>query len=336
MHRKCPVRLLFALLLALQAPRCLLAQQGWSISGSVMTYHGETPDRPILVTLQFRGSAIATTFSDSEGKFSFSELSPNVYHLLVDDDKYRPVDQMVEVNPMVTSPTIARLSLVPKESARPENPPLGSNPHMVGSLELKQFPRPALKEFDKGIKAEKDGRIEDAISHYQKAIKVAPDLYPARNNLGSAYLGKSQFAAAREQFESVVKVNPSDATAYFNMGNLLLLTQKYPEATRWLGEGLSKEPNSSFGHFLLGSVCTRLGKNDQAEKELRTSLQLDSKMSKAHLALVNLFLQQQRLADAADELRRFLKDVPEDPLAPKVREVLKKLEARLAAPHRPE
>jgi tetratricopeptide (TPR) repeat protein len=232
---------------------------------------------------------------------------------------------------MFTTPTMVRLSLVPKEIARPESPPAGSNPHMVGSVELKQFPRPALKEFDKGIKAEKDGRIEDAISHYQRAIKLAPDLYPARNNLGSAYLGKSQFAAAQEQFETVIKVNASDASAYFNMGNLFLLTQNYLEATRWVNEGLSKEPNSSFGHFLLGSVFTRVGKNDLAERELRTSLQLDSKLSKAHLALVNLFLQQQQPVYAAEELRHFLKDVPDDPLAPKAREVLKKLESQLAA-----
>jgi predicted Zn-dependent protease len=328
--------LLVVALLALSAPHCLLAQQGWSISGSVMTYHGETPDRPILVTLQFRGNTIATTFSDSEGKFSFSELAPNLYHVLIDDEKYRPIDQTVQINPMVTSPTMVRLSLVPKESGRPEAPAHGSNPNMVGSLELKQFPKPALKEFDKGIRADKDGRTDDAIDHYQKAIALAPDLYAARNNLGSAYLGKSRFAEAQEQFENVVKANPSDATAYFNLGNVLLLTQKYQEASRWLDDGLSKEPNSSFGHFLLGSVCTRLGKNDQAEKELRTSLQLDPRMSKAHLALVNLFLQQERIGDAVSELKSYLKDAPDDPLAPKVREVLKKLEARLAAAHRPE
>jgi TolA-binding protein len=50
-------------------------------------------------------------------------------------------------------------------------------------------------------------------------------------------------------------------------------------------------------------------------------------MSKAHLALVNLYMQQKRSEDAAVELRAFLKAFPEDPFAPKARQVLLKLES---------
>jgi hypothetical protein len=79
---------------------------------------GELLDRPIQVTLQFRGNTIATTFSDSEGKFSFSELLANSYHVLVDDEKFRSVDQIVEINPMLTSPAMVRINLVPKDAPR--------------------------------------------------------------------------------------------------------------------------------------------------------------------------------------------------------------------------
>ena len=48
-------------------------------------------------------------------------------------------------------------------------------------------------------------------------------------------------------------------------------------------------------------------------------------MLKAHLALVNLFLQRGRPADAVTELRIFLKASPNDPFAPKAREVLHRL-----------
>jgi outer membrane protein assembly factor BamD (BamD/ComL family) len=50
-------------------------------------------------------------------------------------------------------------------------------------------------------------------------------------------------------------------------------------------------------------------------------------MSKSHLALVNLYMQQKRPGDAASELRVFLKNFPEDPFAPKAKQVLEKLEA---------
>jgi regulator of sirC expression with transglutaminase-like and TPR domain len=56
-------------------------------------------------------------------------------------------------------------------------------------------------------------------------------------------------------------------------------------------------------------------------------LDLDPKLGKAHLALVNLYLRQKRNTEAVAELQAFLKLLPDDPLAPKVREVLKRLQS---------
>jgi tetratricopeptide (TPR) repeat protein len=254
------------ILIAGFVPSRAYSQQGWSIVGKIETFRGELPDRRILITLQFRGNTIATTYCDSEGKFFFPDLLANAYHILVDDEMYRAVDQIVDINPMVTAPTMVRLSLVPKEATNAQVPVSGSNPNMVNSIELKQFPKAALKEFDKGTKSDRDGKLDDAIEHYRKAIAVAPGLYLARNNLGSAYLKKQQFANAREQFEEVIKLNQTDAAGYFNLGNLFFLQNQYLEAVHWIGEGLTKEPNSSFGHFLMGSSFVRLGRVDLSEK----------------------------------------------------------------------
>ena len=59
-------------------------------------------------------------------------------------------------------------------------------------------------------------------------------------------------------------------------------------------------------------------------------MELDPKLAKAHLALVNLYLRQKRNPEAEGELQAFLKILPNDPLAPKVREVLKKLQSNSA------
>ena len=309
----------------------LAAQQGWSIVGTVQTFRGELPDRPIQIVLQFRGNTIATTFCDSEGKFSFSELLANAYHVLINDEKYNPVDQLVEINPMLTAPTMVRINLIPKDNNKVSEPSSGSNPNMVSSVELKQFPKAALKEFDKGRKSEKEGKIDEAIEHYKRAIEVAPSLYSARNNLGSAYLAKSQFGPAQEQFEAVIKANQSDAAAYLNLGNTFLVQNKYSDAVHWLGEGLTREPNNALGHFLMGSTFAGLGRAVLAEKELRIAIQLDAAMSRAHLALVNLYVQLKRNDDAVSELRTFLKAFPNDSFAPQAKQVLKRLETNSAA-----
>jgi len=291
--------------------------------------NGDAPDHAVRLTLELHGAAISMAFSDSDGRFSISGLERGVYEILINDEKFRPIDETVNVNAEIADPTVVRLVLTPKETTSAATPGTGKNPNMAGVAELKSFPKPAMKEYEKGVRANEDGRTDDAIEHYQKAIKLAPDHYLARNNLGSAYLGKSQFDQAREQFEEAIKINPADAAGYLNLGNMALMTRKYEDASHWIEQGLTKEPNNARGHFLQGSVYAETGHADLAEKELRTSLQLDPKTTRAYLGLVNLYLRQGRKADAANELRQYLKESPNDAFSLKAQEVLGKLETEL-------
>jgi len=333
MTKRFPFWLALLLLVAVHASY-LLAQNSAGIDGAMMTARGGQPDQAVRVRLMAHGSEVAMTFTDRSGKFAFGKMPAGVYHIVIEDDKYRPIDETVEVDPAISDPTIVRLTLVPKEADPGATTP-GQNPNMAGAVELKEFPKPAMKEYEKGIKAAKDGKADDAIAHYQKAIEIAPDLYLARNNLGTTYLSQSKFDEARQQFEQVIKINPSDGAAYFNLGNLYLLSQKYVDASNWIHQGLTKEPNNALGHFLLGVLCTQLGNGGQAETELRKAIDLDPKVSRPHLALINLYLRQRRAPEAAEELRKFLKDFPNQPDGLKAQDALQKLEAQTAKKQNP-
>ena len=212
----------------------------------------------------------------------------------------------------------------------PSNPsarPSGSNPYLVDPADYnKRFPKKALKEYERGIDAERKGNHDDAIAHYQSALKIAPEYYPAHNNLGSIYLSKADFTSAEEQFQEAVRLDRNDAQAYFNLGNVFLLKGRYSESEAAVASGLQRQPDSAFGHFLQGSLYGRIGKLPEAEKSLRAALQLDSTMWQAHLQLVSLYLQQQRRQHAIDELQVFLKAFPSVSAAPKAKELLQKLQ----------
>lgn len=299
----------------------LSAQQSWSITGSILTFHGDTPDRPVLVTLQFRGSPIATTFSDSEGKFFFSELSPNLYHILVEDEHYIPVDQRVEINPLIPMPVFVQLRLVPRESkSAPAN-----SPYPVSSGQLKEISKDARREFDRASSLEKAGNKQEAVAHYQKALTYAPEYIEARNRLGSLLLSTAQFKNAQTQFEEIIRQDPNFVAAYFNLGNAYLLQKANVDAVHWVGEGLVRQPNDPFGHFLMGTAFAQLERPQMAEQELKRSLELDPSMANSHLALINLYIQQKREEAARTELLAFLRAFPHDPLAPKAKLVLDKL-----------
>ena len=112
-----------------------------------------------------------------------------------------------------------------------------------------------------------------------------------------------------------------------NLANVYLQTKRYDDALHSVEEGLRREPNSAFGKFLLGSIYERVGKGTEAEKALHEALALDPAMAKVHLELVNLYLTEHKQRQAETELQAFLKDFPNDPLAPKAREVLYRLQS---------
>jgi TolA-binding protein len=306
------------------------SEQTVTLIGEIKISRGSFPPHRIEVTLETRGAPVDVKYADDEGKFMFAGLFPNVYYVVIKDSDFQPVRERVEVRAFAGNSVVIQILMIPKESAKQagaKDSTSGGNPFLVDKAEYeKSYPKDAVKEFDKGNKAAQKNATDDAVRHLKKAVSLAADFYAARNNLGLVYLTAQKFQDAEQEFREVVRLNPSDSQAYFNLGNTYLLTKRFPEAHNAIREGLNRRPDSDFGQFLLGTVYSRTGNKTQAEEVLQHVVTMNPGMSKAHLELVNLYLQQRKNAEAIAELKAFLKTSPEDPFAPKAREVLNRLE----------
>ncbi len=292
-----------------------------------VTRFGAPPMR-VLVKLERSGAQVGETYSDAEGKFSFDDLPANLYHLVVRQEGYRTIEMAVPINPAVQHIAYVHLELIPED--KPGSPMQstlrGSNPSLVDEATLAdKYPKEAKKQYERGLKAQHQGKRREAIDHYEKALALAPGMYFARNNLGSLYLEDRKFGEAEKEFQSVITENEADANAYFNLGNVYLITDRLTEATESIQEGLKRQPQSGFGQFLLGSLLIKKGSNREAEEKFRAALTYDPGLANAHLALVNLYIRLNRRQDAATELSVFLKQSPESDFAPQARELLRKL-----------
>jgi Flp pilus assembly protein TadD len=309
---------------------CALAvaqNENGAIGGQVTIARGSFPPDRIEITLQTRGIVVNQAWTDNEGKFIFHDLPGNLYHVMINDERYEPYHEDVKVDPHINPVNILSIRLELKPQAAPQGAPvLGGDPYLVDLAEYKkQFSKKVVKEFEEGVKCGANGKAADAIRHFQAALRLAPDFYPAHNNLGAAYLNQSNFPAAEAEFEAVLKINQSDTQAYFNLGNVFLLTGRYDDCLRLVEEGLRRRPNSGFAQFLLGSAFEKLGKSREAERALHDAVLLDATLSRAHLELVNLYLRQKRTEEAIGELNFFLKSFPTDSFAPQARQVLVRL-----------
>jgi len=307
-----------------------LSQGVGTIVGQIHVVKGDFPAHPIMVELQVRGATINSAYADNQGRFGFHELVSNLYHVIVNDEDYYPVDEQANLNLEESQSTMVQVFLRPREKKTAD--PLakqvaGSNPYIVDPADYnKRFPKKAVKEYDKGLDAEKKGEKDTAIEHYEEAVKIAPEYYPAHNNLGTLYLGKSDLKAAEEQFRVAVRLDQNEAQAYFNLGHVLILTRRFPEAETTLAAGLQRRPDSAFGYLLQGNLYAQTGKLADAESSLQNAIRLDSKMPDAYLQLVSLYLRQNRREDAIAQLQAFLKGFPDAAAAPKAKEILTKLQ----------
>jgi tetratricopeptide (TPR) repeat protein len=315
-------------------------QQLGKIIGSARVSRGDFPVHPVLISLEMRGTPIGSAYCDEQGRFSFNGLVANEYRVTVDDDSYDPYAEIVRVDPATAPMNFVQITLVPRSNNKKDPMPgrvAGSNPYLVDPAEYnRQFPKKTRKEFDKGVEADHQGRTDDAIQHYLKALSYTPGFYPAHDKLGLAYMVRQNFEAAQPEFEAALKANQNDEQAYFNLANVLFLTQRYPDAEHEIEEGLQRRPDSAFGHFLQGSVYWRTGRPELAEKSLQSALQLDPKMSQAYLQLVNLYLQQKRTPEAIAELEAYLKAFPDTPFSAKARDLLKRLQGDTSPSAKPQ
>jgi tetratricopeptide (TPR) repeat protein len=302
-----------------------------TIVGQLTVARVGPPPMRVLVKLERSGAQAGETYTDGEGKFSFEDEPPNLYRIIIQQQGYRAVDESVPINSSVQHTVYLRIELDPEDKTGngSQTTVNGANGSMVDEAALAdKFPKEAKKQYEKARKAERDGKSEEAIEHYEKALATAPTMYFARNNLGSLYLEKQRFPDAEKEFTEAIAENPADANAYFNLANVYLLTNRLGEASDSIEQGLKRQPQSAFGQFLMGSVLMKRGNAPEAEKRLRTALNEDPGMANAHLALVNLYLRENRSAEAITELSVFLKQSPDSPFAPHARELLGKLHAK--------
>jgi tetratricopeptide (TPR) repeat protein len=283
------------------------------------------------VKLERSGAQVGETYSDGEGKFSFDDVPPNLYRIVVRQEGYRAVDVAVPLNSSVQHSVYLQIELTPDEKTGNASQPTmkGGNASLVDQAALaEKYPNEAKKQYEKGAKAQRQGKPQEAIEHYEKALAIAPGMYFARNNLASLYLQNQRFGEAETEFKKVTAENPADATAYFNLANVYLLTDRLNEARDSIEEGLKRQPQSAFGEFLMGSVLIKRGNAREAEKRFRIALNNDPGLANAHLALVNLYLRENRSPEAISELSVFLKQSPDSPFAPHARELLTKLQSK--------
>ncbi len=148
-----------------------------------------------------------------------------------------------------------------------------------------------------------------AIPALQKALQLNAEMAEMEAHfwLGSCFLALEQFDKAIEQFQRLVELKPRDLEA------LYYLSQTYSRYSSALFKKIGDiNKESPEAHRLQGEWYVSQGKLDQAIDQYQQVAGLRPQWEGVHLELSNLFLKQENLTKASQELENELKISPND------------------------
>ncbi len=88
----------------------------------------------------------------------------------------------------------------------------------------------ALNAYVQGVKAYEKGDTVKAMASFQDAVNKKNDLVMARSMLGDLYRSKSDYQAAREQYEVVAKLDPYEYSHHYHLGLVYQLLNQLQQA----------------------------------------------------------------------------------------------------------
>jgi tetratricopeptide (TPR) repeat protein len=252
-----------------------------------------------------------------------------VFIVRVSELGYKEVSARVELiaNPMAH----VTLELIPLDN-EPEPvvkvPPPGS----VESISVRDLaiPEPARQEFTKGQDALRAENTDEAVKHFQKAIKLY-DAYPqAYRLLADAYVEKQQWPKAETALKKSIELQPDLAPAYFDLGALRNQTKNYSGAEEALKRGLELTPDATIGKYELAKTYWGLGRWQDASPFAADTVKALPDLAAAHVLLGNIRLKLRDAPGALHEYQEYLRIEPQGSMAPQVRDMVDKLQKALA------
>jgi tetratricopeptide (TPR) repeat protein len=305
------------------------------IQGYVFFPSGRRAEGTIVVKLQSLQYAELQVIPDSSGSFSFSNLAPGSYTVVVNaGDDYDVSQETVyiegDVNlsrmgvrvPNTTRRYTVMVHLQLKNSASVKAAVVDAN--------LAAVPEKARKLYEKGMEQARADDALRAVESLKEAITLYPNFPIAFNELGVQYLKLRQVNKDLDALNQAVKLNADAFASRLNLGIALLEEKEFSEAEEQLREAMKRNSNSATAHMYLGIALLRQNKFEDAEKELVVATEAKvSQLSMANYYLGGIYWRKHDYPRAVEQLEKYLQLTPNAPDAERVRSTIKDLRARI-------
>ena len=152
--------------------------------------------------------------------------------------------------------------------------------------------------FNQGNAYKDQGRVEEAIASYQKAVSLAPAFAAAHVNLGSALAEQGRHAEACLSLRKALVLEPELPAAWFNLGISAYRLNDLASAKAALARYLRAQPDERDALMLLGGIHFVFNELDEAAGCVERVLAGEPGFGGAHALMADVLRNQGRHREA--------------------------------------
>ena len=167
-----------------------------------------------------------------------------------------------------------------------------------------------IAHYNLGVTLWKTGRFQEAIGHYEQAVKILPSYAEAQNNLGVALTQMGRLREAIPHWEQAVRVWPDSAELHNNLGLAFWQLGRTQEGIGHFEYALRIDPQAAGIHYNLGLALRQAGRTQEAIAQWEQALRISPRIAGAHYELGLASSQAGNLKDAIVHYEQALRIQP--------------------------
>src|SRR5713101_3256926 len=244
------------------------------------------------------------------------------------------VISLVELTPVSSSMNVG--AIVVHRAAKIEGMTLSATPYMA--------PKDARRAYEKGLKAERNGRLADARQYFEKAVEIYPKYANAWFQLGTVLQKENQNDTARAAYTHATTIDSKFLPPYLSLASMAYEAEDWTRVLNLTNQLLDLDPlkyakvtgyildldalDYAEAYFYNSAANYKLNKIEEAEKSGLKAELLDvrPRFPQLHLLLAEIFARKNYYAAAISETKIYLELAPHAKDADQVRDRLAELQ----------
>ncbi|HVM61485.1 MAG TPA: tetratricopeptide repeat protein [Verrucomicrobiae bacterium] len=176
---------------------------------------------------------------------------------------------------------------------------------------LAKNPRCWVAHNNLGLGLWQSGQVQEAMQHYEEALRIKPDYAETHYNLGLAlgHAGKTQEEIA--QYRLALRFKPEYAEAYNNLALALSQMGETPEAIADYERALQIKPDCAEAHNNLANTLAHANRVPEAIAHWERAVLIDPDFAEAHNNLALVLWQEGRTRQAIGHWEQALQTKPD-------------------------